>query len=328
MSVRYLGELTRCKSLHIRDLHQARWRVNRGFGAMRRCTRNAPQRSCFTLQIRRRIILVSADAMRIARSKTERTSHEPSQSSLRFRGHAAGPAHLGGMRKPDLGRGRGRAHARHRRARHGDHGCDHRAHRRPAGFCRLRPRALSASETGRARHPDRRPSRYRPSRRHAGEAAVAARRQQMLRPRHLRHEGRQLPLAGSDPATGARVLHDAAADHRAVHAGRGSRHALDPRHHRGGGRAQQIRAGAGARPRQQRRRHRPLRDRALQPRSHRQAEPCRRHALLRPLGDPRDGAPDHRDRRHDHGGLHLLASASCMAANGSIASPPPAPARR
>ena len=38
----------------------------------------------------------------------------------------------------------------------------------------------------------------------------------------------------------------------------------------------------------------------------RQAEPCRRHAFLRPLGDPRNGAPDHRHRRHDDGGLHLL----------------------
>ena len=153
------------------------------------------------------------------------------------------------MRKPDLGRERGRAHARPRRARHGDHGCDDRAHRRPAGFCRLRPRPLSASQARRARHPDRRASRHRASRRHAGKTEVAARGQQVLRPRHLRHEGRQLPDAGSDPATGARVVHDAAADHRAVHAGRGSRHALDPRHHRGRSRAQQIRAGAGAGPR-------------------------------------------------------------------------------
>ena len=80
------------------------------------------------------------------------------------------------------------------------------------------------------------------------ETAVPARGQQMLRPRHLRHEGRQLPDAGSDPATGARRLHDAAADHGPVHAGRGSRHALGARPHRGGSRAQQIRAGAGARP--------------------------------------------------------------------------------
>ncbi len=79
------------------------------------------------------------------------------------------------------------------------------------------------------------------------KAEMAARRQQMLRPRHLRHEGRQLPVAGSDPATGPRFVHDAAADHRAVHAGRGSRHALDPRHHRSRSRAQQIRAGARAR---------------------------------------------------------------------------------
>ena len=43
------------------------------------------------------------------------------------------------------------------------------------------------------------------------------------------------------------VVHDAAADHGAVHAGRGSRHALDARHHRGGSRAQQICAGARTR---------------------------------------------------------------------------------
>ena len=224
---------------------------------------------------------------------------------------------------------RGRPHARSRRARHGDHGCVDRAHRRTAGFWRLRPRALSASQDKASPgiliaghldtvHPDR----------HAGKAAVAARRQQMLRPRHLRHEGRQLPDAGSDPAVGARIVHHAAAGHGAVHAGRGSRHALDPRHHRGRGRAQQIRAGAGAGPHQQRRRHRPLRDRAVQPRGHRQAEPRRRHAVRRPLGDPRDGAPDHRHRRHDHATTAPSASASCMAANGSIASPPPAPAKR
>ena len=58
-------------------------------------------------------------------------------------------------------------------------------------------------------HPDR----------HAGKTAVAARGQQVLRPGHLRHEGRQLPQPGGDPAAGARRLHDAAADHRAVHAG-------------------------------------------------------------------------------------------------------------
>src|ERR1700719_585033 len=48
----------------------------------------------------------------------------------------------------------------------------------------------------------------------------------MLRPRHLRHEGRQLPDAGSDPSIGARLDHDAAAGHGAVHAGRGSRNPL------------------------------------------------------------------------------------------------------
>ena len=173
----------------------------------------------------------------------------PANLTFRFRSHAAGTARLGGMRKPDLGRPRRRAHARPRRPRHGDHGRVDRTHRRPSGFCRLRPRPLSASESRRARHPDRGTSRYRASDRHAGKTEVAARGQQVFRARHLRHEGRQLPHAGSDPATGARVLHDAAADHRAVHAGRGSRHALDPRHHRGRSRAQQIRAGAGAGPR-------------------------------------------------------------------------------
>ena len=217
----------------------------------------------------------------------------------------AGVARLGGMRKPDLGRGRGRSHARSRRARHGDHGRVDRAYRRAAGFWRLRPRAVSASETGRARHPDRGSSRHRSSRRHAGKTEVAARGQQMFRARNLRHEGRQLPRAGSDPAAGAGVLHDAAADHRAVHAGRGSRHAVDARHHRGRGRAQQICAGAGARPAEQRRRHRTLRDRAVQSGSHRQAEPCRRHAVLGTLGHSRDGASDPRHRRHDIGRLHL-----------------------
>ncbi len=183
-------------------------------------------------------------------------------------------------------------------------------------------------QAGRARHSDRGASRHRASGRHAGEAAVAARGQQMLRPRHLRHEGRQLPGAGSDPAAGARRVHDAAADHRAVHAGRRGRHALDPRPDRGRSGAQQICAGARARPARQRRRHRPLRDRALQSRSDRQAEPCRRDALVGPLRDPRNGAADHRHRRHDDGRTALSASASSTAANGSTASPPPAPARR
>src|SRR3981189_139135 len=53
---------------------------------------------------------------------------------------------------------------------------------------------------------------------------------------------RQPPRAAPRP----RIVHHAAADHGAVHAGRGSRHALDPRRHRGGSRAQQIRARAGA----------------------------------------------------------------------------------
>ena len=219
-------------------------------------------------------------------------------------------------------------HARTRRARHGDHGRLHRTHRGPTGVRRLRPRPLPASQTGRARHPDRGTFRHRASRRHPGEIAVPPRRQQVLRPRHLRYERRQLPVAGSDPAIGARGVHDAAADHGAVHARRGSRHALGARPDRGGGRAQQICAGAGARPRQQRRRHRALCDRALQPGGHRQAEPCRRHALLRPLRDPRDGAADHRHRRHDHRRTAPSASASCMAGNGSIASRPHAPAKR
>ena len=102
-------------------------------------------------------------------------------------------------------------------------------------------------------------------------------------PGDFRHEGRRLPRAGGDPAIGARFLHDAAADHGVVHAGRGSRHPLDARHHRGGGRAQQIRAGAGAGPVQQRRRHRPLRHRAVQSRSDRQTEPRRRHAVGGPF---------------------------------------------
>ena len=38
--------------------------------------------------------------------------------------------------------------------------------------------------------------------------------------------------------------------------------------------------------------------------------------------------PDHRHRRHDDGRLHLLRRHRAMAANGSTASPPPAPARR
>ncbi len=203
------------------------------------------------------------------------------------------------MRKSDLGCIRGRAHARHRRARHGGDGREHRTDRGAPGFCRLRSCALSASEAGRARYPDRRAFRYRSSHRHFGKTTVPARGRQMLRPRHLRHEGRQLSVARSHPAIGARLLHHAAADHGAVHAGRGSRHAVDPRHHRGRSRAQQICAGARARPRQQWRRHRPLRDRALQSGGHRQAEPCRRQSLFGPLRDPRNGAAHHRDRRHD-----------------------------
>ena len=110
----------------------------------------------------------------------------------------------------------------------------------------------------------------------------------------------------ADPATGPRRVHDAAADHRAVHAGRRGRHAVDPRHHRGRSRPQQICAGAGAGPRQQRRGHRAICHCPLQSRSHRQAEPCRRHALIGPFRDPRDGTPDYHYRRHDDRRLHLL----------------------
>src|SRR5437899_1681117 len=82
----------------------------------------------------------------------------------------------------------------------------------------MHPRALSTSEKGRARDFDHGAFRHGSPHWHAGKAQVAARRQPMLRPRHLRHEGRQLPCAGSDPAAGARLVHDAAADHRIVHA--------------------------------------------------------------------------------------------------------------
>ena len=187
---------------------------------------------------------------------------------------------------------------------------------------------LPASEARRARHPDRRPSRYGSSPRHASRSCSSAATATMLRPRHLRHEGRQLPRPRSDPATGACRLHHAASDHRAVHPGRGSRHALGARSHRGRSRAQQIRAGARTRPRRTTASSPGvMRSRAStwKPRAS-QAMPAQ--PFLRPFGHPRDGAAHHGDRRHDVGGLHLLASASCMAANGSIASPPPAPARR
>ena len=42
------------------------------------------------------------------------------------------------------------------------------------------------------------------------------------------------------------------------------------------------------------------------------------NAFLRPFGDPRDGAADHRDRRHDHGGLHLLRRHRAWRAMGQL----------
>ena len=50
---------------------------------------------------------------------------------------------------------------------------------------------------------------------------------------------------------------------------------------------------------EQRRGHRAICHCPLQSRSHRQAEPCRRHALIGPFRDPRDGTPDYHYRRHD-----------------------------
>ena len=59
---------------------------------------------------------------------------------------------------------------------------------------------------------------------------------------------------------------DAAADHRSCSPRtRKSAPPVHARHHRGGGRAQQIRAGAGAGPARQWRRHRTLCDRPVQP---------------------------------------------------------------
>ena len=69
-----------------------------------------------------------------------------------------------------------------------------------------------------------------------------------------------------------------AADHVPVHQRRGDRQPVDARPDRGGSGAAQVCAGAGAGPRRWRRRHRPLRDRALQSQSHRPAEPCGRDA--------------------------------------------------
>ena len=202
-AVRYLGELTRCKLTgYLRLASSTPARQSRFASVQPRDSAGAA--ACFTLQILRRSFRKRRNRVAPQPLRSERDRNESRQPSVRFRGHAAGPARLGGMRKPDLGRQRREPHARHRRARHGDHGRVDRAHRRTARFWRLRPRALSASQAGRAGNSDRGASRYRASRRHAGKTGVAARRQQMFRPRHLRHEGRQLPHAGSDPAIGAR----------------------------------------------------------------------------------------------------------------------------
>ena len=116
----------------------------------------------------------------------------------------AGLKPVGGMREPDLGRlarrrDDGCRRARSRHARRAD-----RADRRPHGLWRLRARELRHRRRVEARHPDHGPSRHGASGRHAGKAAVAARGRQMLRPRHLRHEGRQLHRARSGAAAAAR----------------------------------------------------------------------------------------------------------------------------
>ena len=97
----------------------------------------------------------------------------------------------------------GRAHGRARGARHGDHG---RAIERIAGGgfgdC---VRARFPHPAGRARHPDR---RHLDTVHPVGtlEKLPWRREEQMLRPRHLRHEGRQLPGAGGDAAAGAAAI--------------------------------------------------------------------------------------------------------------------------
>ena len=134
---------------------------------------------------------------------------------------------------------------------------------------------------------------------------LAPGRHQMLRARHRRHEGRQLSRARGDPPADARRRRDAASRNGAVHQRRGDRQPVDARPDRGGGRAASLRAGARAVPAERQRGERALRDRALQSRVGRTAEPCGRAPRRRPLRDPRHGAPHHRDRADDHGRLHL-----------------------
>ena len=199
--------------------------------------------------------------------RNQRESDEPSQSSLRFRGHAAGTARLGGMRKPDLGRAP------------------------PSSACStsppatwrswVRPIERIAGRQGfagcvRARFPH--PKQGEPGILIAGHLDTVH-PVGTLEKLQWRREGNKCFGPGIFDMKGGNYLALEAIRQLARAAfttplpitvlftpRRGSRHALDPRHHRGGSRAQQIRAGAGAGPAEQRRRHRALRDRALQSR--------------------------------------------------------------
>ena len=135
---------------------------------------------------------------------------------------------------------------------------------------------------------------------------VPPRRRPRLRPRHLRHEGRQLlsleairqlaarrhrrrklpvtVLFTSDEEVGSPSTRDLIEAEAARH-----NYVLVP----------------GARAPRWRRGDRPLRHRPLQPGSDRPAQPRRRAARRRPQRDPRDGAPADRDRGDDHRRLHL-----------------------
>ena len=130
-------------------------------------------------------------------------------------------------------------------ARDGDHGCDDRAHQRPARFCRLRagPFRIRNRRTGIliAGHLDT----VTPS---ARIAKLQWRREgnKCFGPGIFDMKGGKYLTLEAIRAAGAGVLHHAAAGHRAVHAGRGDRRTpFGARPHRGGSRAQQICAGAG-----------------------------------------------------------------------------------
>ena len=138
----------------------------------------------------------------------------------------------------------------------------------------------------------------------------------VLRPGHPRHEGRQRRGAGGGGRAGAGGDRDAAAGQRPADERRGggqSLHARADRRHRA---AAPLRPRPGTGPPRQRRRHRPLRDRALRPAGDRPPEPRRIDAGGGALRHRHHGAADPRHRGDDRRGLHLQRRGWWAAAGG------------